>query len=113
MKLHAEDRSLLVTESADRIPVALRCYDVTLGRVLDVIAVTHPRRDWLAFFKPGEQSLWLQDLHPRPAVLAAIGADHFPALDVGDELHSVADPQHRRDIQNGWIGERNVVAVNG
>src|ERR1700694_2745753 len=39
MKLHTEDGSLLVSERADRISIALRRDAISLGRLLDVIAV--------------------------------------------------------------------------
>src|SRR5207253_5783394 len=103
---------LLVPESADRIAVTLRGDTVAFGWLLDMIAVTHPGRHGLVGRETSEQTLWLQYLHFGASVLAAIGANYLTAFDVRDQLHPVTNAEHGRDIENGGIGERDVVAVN-
>ena len=70
VELHAEDRSRLVLEGADRISVALGGDPVSLGRLLDVIAVAHPRRHGLAGVEPGENPDRLDDPHRGASVLS-------------------------------------------
>src|SRR4029077_15489805 len=103
MELDSEGWARLVTESADRISVALRRHAVALGRLLDVVAVTHPSCNRLLRRETGEQALRLQNLHLGAPVLTAIGADHLSAFDVRNELHSVADAEHRGDVEDGRI----------
>ena len=112
VKLHAEDRSLLVPERADWISIALRGHPIALGRLLDVIPVTHPRRHRLVSRESGEQPARLQHFHLCAPVLTPICPYHLPALDVGDQLHSVTDAEDRSDVEDGGIGERDVVAVD-
>ena len=112
MKLDSEDRALLVAERADRVSFALSRDFVALGRLLDVVAVTHPRRHRLVRRESLEQSLGFEDFHLRAAVFSTVGANDLSAFDVRDQLHSVADSQHRRDVEDCGVGERDVVAVN-
>jgi hypothetical protein len=112
VKLNAEGRPLLVLERADRIAFAFGGDPIALGRLLNVVAVTHPGSDRLAGGESGEQSHGLQDFHLGSTVLAAVSADYLSTLNVCYELHTVADAEYGGDVEDGGIGERHIVAVH-
>src|SRR6202049_3418674 len=112
VELHSEGRSRLVPECADRVAVALRGYQISLWRLLDMVAVTHPGGDRLLCREAGKQPFWLHDLPLGWRVLATIRANHLSAFDVRYQLHSVADAEHGGDVEDGRIGERDVVAID-
>ena len=110
--MHPVDRSLLVTESADRIVGAFSSDDVALGRLLDMIAMAHPRGHRLTLREPGEERLRLEHFHFCSSVFTTIGANHLSALDVRDQLHPVADAEDGRDVEDPGVGEGNVVTIH-
>ena len=77
-----------------------------------MIPVTHPRGHALLRLEAREQSRGVRHLDFRSPVLALPGGDHLPALDVRDELHTVTDAEHRRDVEQLGVRGRNVILVH-
>src|SRR6059036_537608 len=69
MKLHSEDRLILVAHRGDRNGCAARRHDVPWRRPVHVIAMTHPRGHALLWLKTGEQPGGVRHLHLRSAIL--------------------------------------------
>ena len=86
--------------------------DVAGRRRVDVVAVAHPRRHALAGVEAIEQPVGSRRPGARAAVLAPAGADHLAARQVRDELHAVADAEHRREVEECRIGGRRAVLVD-
>src|SRR5687768_18066594 len=113
MKLHAENRTVLVLKGTDGIALALSGDAIARRWIFDVIAMIHPRRHLLVRVEARKNTNWIGDLHFRATVFAPVGANHLPALDVGDELHPVTDAEYGCDVEFGTVGERIVFAVHG
>ena len=98
MKLDAED-ALAVREGGHR-RVAARGQGVESGRQLaDMVAVTHP--DGELGIQAVEKSVRLPHREQRGAVLARMTRIDFAAEVVGDQLHAVADAEHRNPRAEG------------
>ncbi len=112
VELHTEQGPPIVFECSDR-GIHARCRDrVTRRRSIDVIAVAHPDRRLLSQSEPLEQSATF-DPHVGPAVLAPIGARHFAAGEMGEELHAVAKAENGGpQLEQRRIGGGDVLPVD-
>src|SRR5687767_7267958 len=76
-----------------------------------MIAVAHPRGELLSCLEPREHLIRLGDAYLGSAVLSPAPTLDLSALDVRDEVHAIADPQNRSDVEDRPIGRRDVFAV--
>ena len=112
MKLHCMDWLGRVTECGDWISFARCRGDVSVGRRLDVIAVTHPRRKMGRLVEALEQPFRFCDVYLRPTVLPSSSAFYVCAKDERNELHSVTNAKYRGDVEHGNVRERSPVGVD-
>jgi hypothetical protein len=78
-----------------------------------VVAVAHPHRRFFPFSEPLEQPAAF-DLEVGTAVLTPISPNDFTAGEMRQELHSVAEAQHRSsDVQQFRIRRGDTLAIDG
>ena len=112
VELDPEERQLGVLDGRDGGVVAARGHLVARRRGVDVVAVAHPDRRLLAAAESAEQPSAL-DRDARPAVLPAIGPGHPAAGEMGQQLHAVAEAQHRRaEAQQLRVGGGHALAID-
>ena len=112
VELHAVERLRGVLESRNGRIGARRGDPVARRRRIHVIPVAHPDRGLLPVAESVEQ-LPALDLDHRPAVLPAGGPFDLPAGEMGQQLHAVAEAEHRRpQLEQRRLGGRDVVAVH-
>ena len=75
--------------------------------------MAHPHRCFLTLAEPLKQPAAL-DPNAGPAVLPPVGAGDVASAEVGEDLHAVAESEHRRaQDQELRIGDRHRVVVHG
>src|SRR5262249_28864578 len=75
--------------------------------------VAHPHGHALVRFEAVEESSDLFDLELRSSVLTLAGIDHVAARKMRDELHAVADGEHRSDIEQLRWRRWSAILVHG
>src|SRR5688572_25491627 len=111
MELYSEHGARAVPHAGDLHRRAAGRHLVTGRWRLDVVSMTHPHGDALAITKPIEEPVGLEDLELGASILSRPWRD-FAALEMGDELHPVADPKHGCDVEQRWLGAWTVVIVH-
>ncbi len=114
MELHPEQRLGAMPERGHR---GVRAPSENLpagGRHVHPVAVRHPHRGVGAGGEPLEQPLPLQDLDVRPPVFPLARLAHFAAREMSQQLHAVADAEHRNaQIEQRGVRGRGVRIVDG
>src|SRR5436305_6568802 len=75
--------------------------------------MAHPGDERLARVEaPKQRARATAYLHLRASILAAICRRHFATVQVGDEVHAIANAEHRGDVERRLLGGGYVLAVN-
>src|SRR5689334_25124289 len=75
--------------------------------------MTHPGDEGLRRLEAAEERTGVAaHLHFGASILPTLRWDHLAAIQVCDEVHAVADAEHRCDLEGGRLRRRDVLAVN-
>ena len=112
MKLHPVDGSVLGPERRHREALGGSDDTIPFRRLVHMVAVGTPDRDGIFAREPREQALRFAQAQLGSPVLA-LAVLHPSALQPGDQLHAVADPQHRNvHVQELGLQPRAIVLVD-
>ncbi len=95
VKLHAEERPVGVLDRGDGRVVAGSGDPIPRRRDIHVVAVAHPDRRLFALAETLKETAAL-DPDAGAAVLPPVGLGDVAAAEMGEHLHTIAQPQHRR-----------------
>ena len=112
MELQAEDRQAAMPDRGDRAGRRLGQRHKQPGRVLDLIAMTHPHDGFFRARSANSPAL-CSDLALGPAKLPAAARRHLAAEQMAHQLHAVTDAEDgNAELKDGRVDGRGVFFVD-
>ena len=113
VELHAEPFARAIGHRRVRRVGAGGDGDEAARQFVDAVAVAHPDDERLFGIKPGEQIAAVENFQFGAAVFALDRPRDLAAADLGQQLHPVADAQHRHaELKDERVALRRVFFVH-